>query len=116
CFPFIIPVTVPDPEKTGAVIEAMACETLNDVIPAYYDVSLKTKYARDDESAEMLDIIFSHRVCDLGDSIWCSILRDGIFVKMFQKNDRNLTSNMEKVEPVITKAIDKALTALGLAE
>ena len=36
------------------------------VIPAYYDVQLKTKIARDDESSEMLDIIFAGRKYDLG--------------------------------------------------
>ncbi|MCL1793901.1 MAG: hypothetical protein FWG34_08525 [Oscillospiraceae bacterium] len=114
CFPFIVPLTVPDPETIGAIIEVLACESLNYVIPAYYEVSLKTKHARDEESAEMLDIIFSHRVIDLGDSIWCSKLRDNIFVDMFSKNDRNLASRLEKVEPQMIKEIEKALAALDL--
>ncbi|MCL2815345.1 MAG: hypothetical protein FWD23_12160 [Oscillospiraceae bacterium] len=115
CFPFIVPSTVPDPETAGAVIEVLACESLNYVIPAYYEVSLKTKHARDEESSEMLDIIFKHRVIDLGDSIWCSKLRDGVFVDMFSKNDRNLSSRLEKVETQMVKEIDKALAALELA-
>ena len=114
CFPFIIPTTVPEPATIGAIIEAMSCETLNDVVPAYYDVSLKNKHARDEESAEMLDIIFKNRVIDLGDSIWCSILRDNIFCDMFAKNDRNLTSRLEKIENQINKAIDKLITSLNL--
>jgi len=60
----------------------------------------------------MLDVIFANRVMDLGDSIWCGILRDGIFVDMFAKNDRNLASRLEKVEKQMDKAIDKVLTAL----
>ena len=114
CFPFIVPITVPEPENIGAVLEVLACESLNYVIPAYYEVSLKTKHARDEESAEMLDIIFANRVIDLGDSIWCSKLRDGIFAQMFSKNDRNLTSRLEKVETQMNKEIDKVLTALDL--
>jgi len=34
--------------------------------PAYYDISLKTKYARDDDSSEMLDLILAGRSADLG--------------------------------------------------
>lgn len=116
CFPFIVPLTAHDPATIGAIIEVMACESLNYIVPAYYNVSLKTKHARDEESAEMLDIIFKNRVIDLGDSIWCGILRDGIFVEMLAKNDRNLTSRLEKVENQMTKAIDKVIKALDLSE
>ena len=116
CFPFIVPKTVTEPATVGAIIEAMSCESLNYVIPAYYEVSLKNKHARDEESAEMLDIIFSNRVMDLGDSIWCGILRDGIFVDMFAKNDRNLISRLEKVENQMNKAITKVITFLDLQE
>ena len=112
CFPFIVPATVPEPETIGAIIEVMSCESLGYVVPAYYEVSLKNKHARDEESAAMLDVIFANRVMDLGDSIWCGILRDGIFVDMFAKNDRNLASRLEKVEKQMDKAIDKVLTAL----
>jgi hypothetical protein len=34
--------------------------------PAYYNVALKTKYARDEESGRMLDLIFSSRCYDIG--------------------------------------------------
>lgn len=112
CFPFIVPITVSDPATTGAIIEAMACESMKYIIPAYYEVSLKSKYTRDEESSKMLDIIFSNRVIDLGDSIWCGILRDGIFVDMFARNDRNLISQLEKVENKMTDAINKVLSAL----
>ena len=116
CFPFLVPLTVPDPAITGAIIEVMACESLNYIIPAYYEVRLKSKHTRDEESAEMLDIICSNRVIDLGDSIWCSKLRDNIFVDMFAKNDRNLASRLEKVETVMNKEINKVLTAMELTE
>jgi hypothetical protein len=116
CFPFIVPLTVREPEITGAVIEAMAFESLNYIVPAYYEVSLKSKHARDEESAEMLDIIFKNRVIDLGDSIWCSKLRDNIFVDMFAKDDRNLVSRLEKIENQMNKEIDKLAAALDSAE
>ena len=54
---FIIPNDVKDADFVGLITEALAVASYKYVIPAYYDVTLKTKAARDDESAAMLDII-----------------------------------------------------------
>ena len=54
-----IPATVEDPGKCTFILEAMAADGYNNIIPAYYDVALKGKYARDEDTAEMLDIISS---------------------------------------------------------
>ena len=62
----VIPITVSDVERTGAITEALCSYGSKYVIPAFYDVSLKTKSARDEESEEMLDIIKDSRVYDLG--------------------------------------------------
>ncbi len=62
----IIPITVPDVERTGAIAEALASYSARDVIPAFYDVSLKTKHTRDEESEEMMDIIKDSLIYDLG--------------------------------------------------
>lgn len=55
-----IPVTA-DAERSGAVIEALSAESHYILTPAFYDTVLKTKAARDDDSADMLDIIFANR-------------------------------------------------------
>lgn len=57
----MIPVTLSDPERSGMIIEALNEASNRYVIPAYYDITLKTKGARDDESAEMLDLILDGR-------------------------------------------------------
>ena len=54
------------PEETGTLLEALACESKKVLIPAYYDISLQGKISRDEESTEMLDIIFGNRVYDTG--------------------------------------------------
>ena len=51
-------------------MELMACESMKTVIPVYYDTVLKNKYARDERSIEMLDLIYENRICDLGDTFW----------------------------------------------
>lgn len=54
---FFVPVTSNDIELTSKVMEALSYYTHTLVIPKYYEVALKDKYARDDDIAEMLDII-----------------------------------------------------------
>ncbi len=52
-----IPVTTNDPTLTGKVCEAMSYYSYKNVVPAYYDGALKTKYSRDPDTQKMLDII-----------------------------------------------------------
>ena len=114
--PGIVPITASNLQMTGTILESLNAESAKTVIPAYYDISLKTKQARDEESVEMLDLIFENRIYDLGNTLWCNFFRDGMFLTMFEKNDRNLASQLEKVEPVINAEIDKVVKALGLQE
>ncbi len=62
----LIPNSVDDPEKTGAIAEALCAIGSRDVLPAFYEVSLKTKFARDNESEDMIDIIREGIIYDLG--------------------------------------------------
>ncbi len=61
-----MPITVSDYERTGKIIEALCAVGNRDVIPAFYDVSLKTKFSRDAESETMIDIIKESIIYDLG--------------------------------------------------
>lgn len=62
----IIPITVSDVERTGAITEALCAYGSKYVIPAFYEVSLKTKSARDEDSEEMMDLIREKTVFDIG--------------------------------------------------
>lgn len=53
----VVPLDAPNLELCGAVIDVLSALSSEMVIPAYYDMALRDKYARDDESGEMLDII-----------------------------------------------------------
>jgi len=55
---YAIPVCAPDPENTAYILEVISAASKQYITPAYYDVCLKSKYARDEESSRMLDIIF----------------------------------------------------------
>lgn len=66
CSLFVVPITASDPERTSAILEALAFEGWKTVIPAYYDVALSVKFARDEESVQMLDIIRASKIYDVG--------------------------------------------------
>ena len=104
-----VPITNSDTERTSVILEALCAEGYREVIPAYYEVALQGKYSRDDVSAQMLDIIRSDRVFDLGyynstlsgafDSIGYSLVTDTNhdFASFYAKNETAVMTNMEKV-------------------
>jgi hypothetical protein len=109
--PPIIPITNQDLELTGAVLEMSNYLAKQSITPAYYEISLKGKYSRDEESVEMLDLIFDHRVIDLGDTIFCPDVRDGFFSQMYFNNKRDLVSTVQKNEAKIQSTIDNMIAA-----
>lgn len=101
-----IPATAPDLDRTGVILEALAAESHYTLTPAYYEVALKSKASRDDESAEMLDIIFSNRVYDPGEYFDFG----GIVAALntvCQNDAKGMASEYEKKAKAITKALDK---------
>ena len=63
---FCIPSYISSESVSTSVSEYMAYLGQTTTKPAYYDDTLQGKYFRDDESFEMLDIIFASRVYDVG--------------------------------------------------
>ena len=105
CDLFGVPMSCKNMEMTGAVLEAMACDSYRDVKPAYYETSLKVKYTRDDESAKMLDIIFENRVFDWGDTILCPEIRDGVLLQIIRNDNRNFASELASVKTTLDEKV-----------
>ncbi|MCL1794250.1 MAG: hypothetical protein FWG34_10295 [Oscillospiraceae bacterium] len=106
---FMVSKSNPDFDRTSAVIEALNSDSHKTVIPVYYDLCLKTRNSRDDESETMLDLIFGNLIFDLGDSIWVDRIRDAVFAGMFGGNNRNIASKLESMEKSVQKDIDKII-------
>ena len=80
CSPCMIPITVSDPEMSAVVLEALNYYSSTMTVPAYYEQVLKTKVTRDNDSAEMLDLIFNSLQFDFAfinnsdlKNVWTSI-------------------------------------------
>ncbi len=52
-----IPVDNPNPAAAGAVMEALAAESYQNVTPVLFETCLQSKYARNEDTIEMLNII-----------------------------------------------------------
>ena len=63
---FCVPQDIKDVDMAGIVCELLGAESRRYTIPAYYDVLLTHKGVRDDDSLEMMKIIFDNVVYDFG--------------------------------------------------
>lgn len=103
----VIPVGPRDAEKDSKVIECMAILSGEHVIPTYYELVLKRKTIRDEESAGMLDIIFSNRTYDLvnyystlglaGTFQGCVTRKNNSFASSYSKNENRAKKNLNKL-------------------
>lgn len=109
-----VPATVNDLERIGAVIEDLSYLSRKYLVPAYYDTTLKTKFARDEDSVEMLDIIRDGVVFDFG----CVYDVSTAFVFQTQINakKRDFVSAIEKITNSAQKNLDKVIKAYDEAQ
>ena len=89
-------------EFEGVVIEALAMKSQELVTPEFYDMQLKGRDSHDEESWEMLDIIFATRCFDLGVSYnWGSIM--GCYYSM---DNSDIASSFDKILSAAQSAIE----------
>ncbi len=111
---FVLPIDVKDQEFSGIITEALCAESYRSVVPTYYDVVLKTKTSRDEESAEMIDIIRDSLTFDLG--YLCSTSLNGLghlFVNLVRNNSTDLASKYAGAEKAAQSALEEMLAAYG---
>jgi len=105
-----IPVSALDLERTGMILEDLSAESRYTLQPAFYEINLRGKYARDDESQEMLDIILSNAAYDIG-----YVYNFGNFANTIiyfgRDKKSNYASTFEKMQGAVEKAIVKTIEA-----
>ena len=103
-----IPNTIKKPEVVGAVLEALNFYSYTEVVPAYYEISLKQKYSRDNDSGRMFDLVLDSIYYDLGNTMFCDTVKDGV-LNLFRTGGRDLASSVASKSNAVQDAIDKAL-------
>ena len=80
----------------GAVTEALAAEGYRSVTPAYFEIALKNKYTRDDESSQMLDILVSGNTFEPAIIYSASLGNIGWLIRDMQSSVSDITSSYER--------------------
>jgi len=106
-----IPVTASDLARTGMILEDLCAESRYTLQPAYYEINLKGKYARDEDSREMLDIILQNTAHDIGDVYNFGEFGKGAISQNGQNRKADYVSDFEKAYDRIQRDIDKVIAA-----
>lgn len=106
--PIVVPVNTSNADRTGFIIQAMAEASAKFLTDPYYDLVLTGKALRDDESAEMLDIIVNNFVMDSTDMYQWSGFKDTFRVGMANGSDLSsiLAANLSPLEAAIQETIE----------
>ncbi len=107
----VIPIDVPNIEMSGAVFDVLSAISYERVIPAYYDMALRDKYARDDESGEMLDIIRDGFKFSFGVFYAPSLDRGLEFRILIEQDNPNFVSYYEVNRKGYERRLKKLLSA-----
>jgi len=102
-----VPKTNEDTERSGMIIEALAAVGKYTSTPAQYEITLKTKFIRDEYSPKMLDIICETATYDLGHIYNFGGCFD-VLNNSFHRN-QPFTSQLEKIMPKMQAEIDKTI-------
>ncbi len=108
---FLIPIDAKDTEFTSIITVAMSAENYRNVIPTFYDVVLKTKNTRDEDSAEMIDLIRDVLVFNFGYLHSKALGSVGhLFVNEVRQNNNNLASDFDKNAATYQAKLEEVLS------
>ena len=95
-------------EYIGTLLEAMAFYTQKNIVPEYIETLVKTKYARDAESAEMFTIAFDGIYFDFGINAW----QEQVAAKLLKGSFVDLAGNFGSVLQTMQKSVDAEIKRL----
>ena len=101
-----VPKTVTDIERTGILLEALSYESYKSVLPWYYDVMMTKKNVRDEQSGEMLELIYNTRAFDFA-YVYDKQTLSFSFHLQIQNNNADLASYYAKNEKAVTKTLQR---------
>jgi len=111
CDNVVVPVTNGDLDMTGYILDAMGYYSQQLVTPAFIDTTVFGKSVRDEDSANMIQLIYDTQVYDIARLFdWGGM--SATVHTMCADNNTNLASEYAKIEPNITAAMEKTMSEL----
>lgn len=99
-----VPITNPDLARTGTILENICAGSYEELIPAYYEINLKGKQFRDDDSEAMLNLMLNNIQYDIA-----LVFNWGGFISMYNSAVTNANDLMSKYA-AIEKSLNHDLT------
>ncbi len=96
-------------EKSAIILEAMAAGGFKTVRPAVYDVALKSKYARDDETYEMIDLVIEGKTADFAEIFDNWGLTYTLDILVARSESKDWASHFKQKEKLQDKLIEEAV-------
>lgn len=111
----VVPNNPEHAERTGHITEALAAAAYDGITPSLYEIIIKGRNTRDEDSAEMIDLIISNRVFD--PSFINSIPGYNFAQTLLARGSKEVVSTLEKslknAEKNMTKIVDAYLQTAG---
>jgi len=106
---FAIPSTVSNLERTGIIMEALSAEGYRTIIPEYYDVILKVRDTRDDESELSIDFIGGNLFFEITFfySLSFTSINSALVPLLFTSKSKDFVSYYTKTENAALTQIEK---------
>lgn len=101
-----------DLSRIGTLLDAFAYYSYYESIPAYIDVLIMGKVARNEDSEEMLQLVFDTSAYDLGTGIWSADTKNKYVSTIFSVSKTDIASKTEKMKSGIEKQLEKFTAAL----
>ena len=98
-----------DLEFIGVMTEVMCAEAYKQIVPAYYDVCLKQRYASSPDDAEMIELCVDSRVFDLG-YVYDNWKGVSFYMEsLINAGNKDITSHYQKNEKAASKYYQKVV-------
>jgi hypothetical protein len=109
----VIPKSASDPDRTGVILENLAAESYRRVRPEYFQVLLESKYVRDHESMENMDMLFKSETRFELEHIYAwNEFQDVVLTALIEKAD-SFASSVKKRTKAVNRSIEKTLEYLA---
>ncbi len=106
-----VPLTCGDIEMTGTVLNALGYYSQQLITPAFIDQTVMDKAIRDDDTAEMIVMLFEKQDYDIATFFnWGSV--SGNFSTLLTNTNTNFASEYAKLEPKIQAAMQETIDHL----
>ena len=109
-----IPITVDKPDEVALVMDALSFESMNSVVPTYFDVTVSQKGLRNEDSIEMMEIMRRTRATDIGYSYdWVTTTATAVG-DLLKAGDAQVSSTIASSKTAIETSIKDFMKVMGI--